>query len=300
MSIRPDDPSGGLRIVGHRHYGRWFSALIVLLLLVLMGSSVVSNPRFEWDVVAQNLTEASILNGVMMTLKLTAISVLFGFAGGTLLALMRLSANPVLVGVSWAYTWFFRAVPMLVQLFLWYNIAALYPKLSLSLPYWGEIWSASTNEIISPFSEAVIALVMHQSAYAAEIIRAGIQSVNPGQLEAAKALGYRPGQIFRQTVLPQAMRTILPPAGNEVIGQLKTTAVVSVIALQDVLYSAQIIYQRTYEVIPLLLVATAWYLLMTSVLSVGQHYVEVWFSRGNMPVKKRWFRRAVEQQEHQS
>ena len=163
MSVRPDDPSAGLRIVGHRHYGRWFSALIVLLLVVLMGSSVVSNPRFEWDVVAQNLTEASILNGVIMTLKLTAISVLLGFAGGTLLALMRLSANPVLVGVSWAYTWFFRAVPMLVQLFLWYNIAALYPKLSFSLPYLGEIWSASTNEIISPFSAAVIALVMHLS-----------------------------------------------------------------------------------------------------------------------------------------
>jgi len=300
MSVRPDDSGAGLRIVGHRHYGRWFSALIVLLLVALMGSSVISNPRFEWDVVAQNLTEASILNGVIMTIKLTAISVLFGFAGGTLLALMRLSANPVLVGVSWAYTWFFRAVPMLVQLFLWYNIAALYPKLTLSLPFIGEVWSATTNEIISPFSAAVIALVMHQSAYAAEIIRAGIQSVNPGQLEAAKALGYRPGQIFRQTVLPQAMRTILPPAGNEVIGQLKTTAVVSVIALQDVLYSAQIIYQRTYEVIPLLLVATAWYLLMTSVLSIGQHYVEVWFSRGNSPAKRSWFRRLPPQQEQES
>ncbi|MBK0000960.1 amino acid ABC transporter permease [Erwinia sp. S38] len=300
MSLRPDEDSAGLRIVGHRHYGRWFSALIVLLLVALMGSSVVSNPRFEWDVVAENLTEASIISGVLMTIKLTAISVLFGFAGGTLLALMRLSANPVLAWVSWVYTWFFRAVPMLVQLFLWYNIAALYPKLSLSLPFVGEVWTATTNEIISPFSAAVIALVMHQSAYAAEIIRAGIQSVNPGQLEAAKALGYRPGQIFRQTVLPQAMRTILPPAGNEVIGQLKTTAVVSVIALQDVLYSAQIIYQRTYEVIPLLLVATGWYLLMTSVLSVGQYYVEAWFSRGNAPVKRSWFRRTANVEEHQS
>lgn len=300
MSLRPDEDGAGLRIVGHRHYGRWFSALIVLLLVALMGSSVVSNPRFEWDVVAENLTEASIISGVLMTIKLTVISVLFGFAGGTILALMRLSANPVLAWVSWVYTWFFRAVPMLVQLFLWYNIAALYPKLSLSLPFVGEVWTATTNEIISPFSAAVIALVMHQSAYAAEIIRAGIQSVNPGQLEAAKALGYRPGQIFRQTVLPQAMRTILPPAGNEVIGQLKTTAVVSVIALQDVLYSAQIIYQRTYEVIPLLLVATGWYLLMTSVLSVGQYYVEAWFSRGNAPVKRSWFRRAASVEEHLS
>ncbi|MBT0721387.1 amino acid ABC transporter permease [Tatumella sp. TA1] len=290
MSVRPSTESATLKIIEHRHYGRWFSAAVVLLVLVFFGSSIASNPNFEWGVVLQNLTEASILSGVMMTIKLTCISVLFGFAGGTLLAFMRLSANPVLSWVSWAYIWFFRAVPMLVQLFLWYNIATLYPKLSLTLPFYGEIWAAKTNQLISPFSAAVIALVMHQSAYAAEIIRAGIQSVSVGQLEAAKALGYRPAQIFRQTVLPQAMRTILPPAGNEVIGQLKTTAVVSVIALQDVLYSAQIIYQRTYEVVPLLLVATAWYLLMTSVLSVGQHYIERFFSRGNVADKPKWFR----------
>ncbi|XXF06813.1 amino acid ABC transporter permease [Pseudomonas sp. D2-3] len=300
MSQRPDDDIAGLRIVKHRHWGRWFSALIVLVLLSLVATSMVNNPRFEWDVVAQNLTEESILAGVLMTIELTVISVVFGFAGGTLLALMRLSYNPVLVSVSWAYTWFFRAVPMLVQLFLWYNIAALYPQLSLSLPLVGEVWSAATNEIISPFSAAVLALVIHQSAYAAEIIRAGIQSVGQGQLEAAKALGYRPGQIFRQTVLPQAMRTILPPAGNEVIGQLKTTAVVSVIALQDVLYSAQIIYQRTYEVIPLLLVATLWYLVMTSVLSVLQHYIEVWYSRGNGPARISWLRRNKGKQESAS
>ncbi|PNK70108.1 MULTISPECIES: amino acid ABC transporter permease [Pantoea] len=269
-----------LRIVGKRYYGRWLSALLVLLCVVAMAHSMINNPRFEWGVIADNFTEASILQGVLMTLQLTAISVVLGFAFGTVLALMRLSSNPVLVAVSWAYTWFFRGVPMLVQLFLWYNIAALYPTLSLSLPGVGELWSAQSNALVSPFSAAVIALVMHQSAYAAEIVRAGIQSVGNGQLEAARALGYRPAQIFRFTILPQAMRAILPPAGNEVIGQLKTTAVVSVISLQDVLFSAQIIYQRTYEVIPLLLVATLWYLLMTSVLSVGQFYVERYFSRG--------------------
>lgn len=295
-----DAESANLRIVANRHWGRWVSAAVVLAVLGLVLHSMLDNPRFEWDVVAANLTEASILAGVLMTIKLTLISVVFGFAGGTLLALMRLSSNPVLVSVSWAYTWFFRAVPMLVQLFLWYNIAALYPRLALSLPWVGELWSAPTNDVISPFSAAVLALVIHQSAYAAEIIRAGIQSVGAGQLEAAKALGYRPGQIFRQTVLPQAMRTILPPAGNEVIGQLKTTAVVSVIALQDVLYSAQIIYQRTYEVIPLLLVATAWYLVMTSVLSVLQHLVEVRFSRGNTPGRRNWLGRPVARQESEA
>lgn len=259
-----------LRIIGKKYIGRWISALIVLLILLAMGNSMLSNPRFEWSVIAENFTGPSIIQGVLMTLQLTAISVIFGFAGGTILALMRLSSNPVLVAVSWGYTWFFRGVPMLVQLFLWYNIAALYPTISISLPWVGEIWSASANSLISPFSAAVIALVMHQSAYAAEIIRAGIQSVGTGQVEAARALGYRPTQIFLHTILPQAMRAILPPAGNEVIGQLKTTAVVSVISLQDVLFSAQIIYQRTYEVIPLLLVATLWYLLLTSLLSVIQ------------------------------
>jgi len=297
MSVRPPADSTSLKIIEHRHYGRWFAAAVVLMIVAFIGSSIASNPNFEWQVVRDNLTEASILSGVMMTIKLTCISVILGFAGGTILAFMRLSANPVLSWVSWVYIWFFRAVPMLVQLFLWYNIATLYPKLSLSLPFYGTIWTANTNQLISPFSAAVIALVMHQSAYAAEIIRAGIQSVGVGQLEAAKALGYRPAQIFRQTVLPQAMRTLLPPAGNEVIGQLKTTAVVSVIALQDVLYSAQIIYQRTYEVVPLLLVATAWYLVMTSVLSIGQHYIEVFFSRGNAPRKKKWLSANVKNEE---
>nr|WP_154325344.1 amino acid ABC transporter permease [Pantoea sp. 201603H] len=281
-----------LRIVGKRYYGRWISAFIVLLLLLAAANSMVHNPRFEWQVIADSFTTESILNGVLMTLQLTAISVILGFAGGTVLALMRLSSNPVLVSVSWAYTWFFRGVPMLVQLFLWYNIAALYPTVSISLPGLGELWSTSANTLISPFSAAVIALVMHQAAYAAEIVRAGIQSVGNGQLEAAKALGYRPAEIFRYTVLPQAMRAILPPAGNEMIGQLKTTAVVSVISLQDVLFSAQIIYQRTYQVIPLLLVATLWYLLMTSVLSVGQYYVERYFARGiTRGEKRRWIKR---------
>lgn len=138
MSGQHPDDDAALSIVGQRHYGRWFSALIVLLIVGLIANSMLHNPRFEWSVVAENLTEASILNGVVMTLKLTAISVVFGFAGGVLLALMRLSANPVLVAVSWFYTWFFRAVPMLVQLFLWYNIAALYPRISCGCRFWAK------------------------------------------------------------------------------------------------------------------------------------------------------------------
>ena len=151
----------------------------------------------------------------------------------------------------------------------------------------GEVGSGQSDARVSRCRAAGIALVRHQSAYAAEIVRAGIQGVGSGQIEAARALGYRPAQIFRRIILPQAMRAIMPPAGNEIIGQLKTTAVVSVISLQDVLFSAQIIYQRTYEVIPLLLVATLWYLLMTSVLSVGQYYVERYFGRGVTRREKR-------------
>ena len=239
LPSRRDD----LKIVAKRYYGRWLSALLVLLGVVAIAHSMMNNPRFEWGVIAENFTGPSILQG----------------------GLGR----------------------MLGRLFLWYNIAALYPTVSLALPGLGEVWSTPSNALISPFSAAVIALVMHQSAYAAEIVRAGIQSVGRGQLEAARALGYRPAQILRHTILPQAMRAIMPPAGNEIIGQLKTTAVVSVISLQDVLFSAQIIYQRTYEVIPLLLVATLWYLLMTSVLSVGQFYVERYFGRGVTRREKR-------------
>ena len=147
-----------LRIIGKKYIGRWISALIVLLILLAMGNSMLSNPRFEWSVIAENFTGPSIIQGVLMTLQLTAISVIFGFAGGTILALMRLSSNPVLVAVSWGYTWFFRGVPMLVQLFLWYNIAALYPTISISLPWVGEIWSASANSLISPFSHASVCL----------------------------------------------------------------------------------------------------------------------------------------------
>lgn len=281
LDAAPRHPVGeALVLVPKRHYGRWLWASLTLALVLAMLNSIFSNPNFEWQVAASYLTHEVILDGAWMTIELTFLSVVFGFLGGAVIALMRLSSNPVLVAVSWTYTWFFRAVPMLVQLFLWYNIAALYPQMSLSLPLVGTVWSVPTNSVISPFGAAVLALVLQQAAYAAEIIRAGILGVGIGQHEAAKALGYNRLQTMYRIVLPQAMRTILPPAGNEVIGQLKTTSVVSVIALQDLLYSAQIIYQRTYEVIPLLMVATLWYVLMTSILSVGQYFVERHYGRG--------------------
>lgn len=267
-------------LVPRRHYGRWLTAGVALLLLGLLGASLAGNPRVQWDVVARNLTGPSILAGVWLTVELTVIAVVLGFAGGLVLAVMRLSGNPVLAAIAWGYTWLFRSVPMLVQLFFWFNIAALYPRLTLALPGFGTLWSAPTNSVIGTFGAAVIALVLHEAAYAAEIVRAGMIGVGQGQTEAARALGFTPLRTIWRIILPQAMRTMLPPAGSQVISMLKTTSVVSVVALQDLLYSAQVIYERTYEVIPLLIVAALWYILMTSLLSIVQRSVERHYSRG--------------------
>lgn len=285
IGYTPSQTSAALRsdelpIVPARRYGRWISGAVMLLLVLLLLKSLALNPNLQWSVVGTYFTGPSVLAGVLMTIKLTILSIGLGFALGTVVALMRLSSNPVFVAVGWTYTWLFRAVPTLVQLFIWYNIAALYPHLSLSLPWVGEVYSAPTNTLISPFTAALLALVLHEGAYASEVIRSGIIGVNRGQTQAARALGMGRLTIMRRIILPQAMRTILPPAGNLVIGQLKTTSVVSVIALQDLLYSTQVIYQRTYEVIPLLLVATLWYIIMTSVLTVIQHFIEVYYGRG--------------------
>ena len=267
-------------LVPRRHWGRWVTAAAVLGLSGLFLASLAQNSRMQWDVVARNLAGPTILAGVGLTLELTAIAVVLGFAGGTVLAIMRLSGNPVLAAISWCYTWLFRSVPMLVQLFFWFNIAALYPRLALTLPGLGTVWAAPTNSVLGTFGAAVIALVLHEAAYAAEIVRAGMIGVGRGQTDAARALGFTPLRTIRRIVLPQAMRTMLPPAGSQVISMLKTTSVVSVIALQDLLYSAQVIYERTYEVIPMLVVAALWYVLMTSVLSVVQRQVERHYGRG--------------------
>ena len=267
-------------LVPRRHWGRWVLAAAAVVVLGAAGLSLAENPRLHWDVVARNITGPTILEGVWLTIELTVIAVVLGFAGGTVLAIMRLSNNPVLAALSWSFTWLFRSVPMLVQLFFWFNIAALYPRLALTLPGLGTVWSAPTNSVLGTFGAAVVALVLHEAAYAAEIVRAGMIGVGHGQTEAARALGYTKLRTIRRIVLPQAMRTMLPPAGSQVISVLKTTSVVSVIALQDLLYSAQVIYERTYEVIPMLVVAALWYVLMTSILSVIQRQIEVHYARG--------------------
>ena len=204
-----------------------------------------------------------------------------GIVLGVLLAVMRLSPNPLVATVSWVYVWVFRGTPVLVQILFWSFIAALYPTISIGIPFGGrEFAHGSANAIITPFVAAILALGLNEGAYMAEIVRAGIISVDEGQTEAAHALGMTRLQVMRRIVLPQAMRVIIPPTGNETISMLKTSSLVSVIAYSELLYSAQLIYAVNYRQIPLLMVASVWYIIMTSVLSVGQYYLERHYARG--------------------
>lgn len=268
----PPDP---VRIVPQRRYGQWSAAAVVLVLLGFAARSVLRNDAFQWDVVGDYFTSAAVLRGLWLTLWLTAVVMVLGFALGTLLAAARLSANPVLRAVSWGYVWLFRSIPILVQLLLWFNIGALYPQ----------ILGVRTVDLLGPVAVAVIGLTLHEAAYAAEVVRGGILSVGAGQIEAAQALGLSRLRRWWRIVLPQAMRSIVPPAGNMLIGTLKGTSIVSVVAVQDLLYSTQLVYHQTYQVIPLLMVATVWYTVVTSVLGVGQTYVEKRFARGTERVR---------------
>ncbi|GHI08816.1 amino acid ABC transporter permease [Streptomyces cellostaticus] len=267
---RVPERADALTIVPQRRPGQWTAAVVVLVLLGLAVNSVLRNQAFQWNVVADYFTSDSVLRGLWLTLWLTAVVMVLGFALGTLLAAFRLSANPVLKAVSWGYVWLFRSIPVLVQLLLWFNIGALYPQ----------ILGVKTVNLLSPVAVAVVGLTLHEAAYAAEVVRGGMLSVDRGQIEAAQALGLSRLRRLRRIVLPQAMRSIVPPAGNMLIGTLKGTSIVSVIAVNDLLFSAQLIYHRTYQVIPLLMVATLWYTVVTSVLGVGQYYVEKHYARG--------------------
>ncbi|MFG2967057.1 MULTISPECIES: amino acid ABC transporter permease [unclassified Streptomyces] len=259
-----------LRIVPQRRYGQWAAAVVVLVLLGFAVDSVLGNKAFQWGVVADYFTSDSVLRGLWLTLWLTAVVMVLGFALGTLLAAFRLSANPVLRAVSWGYVWLFRSIPILVQLLLWFNIGALYPR----------VLGVRTVDLLSPVAVAIVGLTLHEAAYAAEVVRGGILSVDRGQIEAANALGLSRWRRWRRIVLPQAMRAIVPPAGNMLIGALKGTSIVSVIAVNDLLFSVQLVYHQTYQVIPLLMVATLWYTVVTSVLGIAQYYVERHYARG--------------------
>ncbi|MFF0105724.1 amino acid ABC transporter permease [Streptomyces hirsutus] len=269
------------RIVPRRNAGRLVAAAVALLFFAMAVSSVARNRAFQWDVVGRHFTTSAVLDGLLLTLWLTGVVMVLGFLLGTPLAVMRLSANPVLRTLSWGYVWIFRSTPLLVQLLFWFNIGALYPRLGLGIPFGPQFVTVETVNLLGPTLTAVIGLTLHEAAYATEVVRGGILSVDPGQTEAAQALGIPRRRVLRRIVVPQAMRSIVPTAGNMLIGTLKGTSIVSVLAVHDLLYSVQLVYNRTYQIIPLLMVATLWYIAVTTVLSTGQFYVERHYARGS-------------------
>jgi polar amino acid transport system permease protein len=273
--------AAAIEAVPVRHPGRWIIAAITLVVAADIVYSVATNANFQWDVFQFWFTSSRVLNGLVVTLELTVISMAIGIVLGVVLAVMRLSPNPLVSGFSWFYIWFFRGTPVLVQLLFWSFIAALYPKVSLGIPFGGPVLvQGSANAVITAFVAAILGLGLNEGAYMAEIVRAGILSVDEGQTEAAHALGMTRLQTLRRIVLPQAMRVIIPPTGNETISMLKTSSLVSVIAYSELLYSVQLIYAVNFRQIPLLMVACVWYLIVTTILSIGQYYIERHYGRG--------------------
>jgi polar amino acid transport system permease protein len=280
QDITRPEPPGEIQAVPVRHPGRWIAAAVIAVLVAALARSAATNPRFEWDVVGDYLFSGRILHGLLVTLELTALSMAIGIALGVLLAVMRLSQNALLSSVSWVYIWLLRGTPVLVQILFWNFISAVYPSIDLGIPFGPSFVHLDANTIITPFVAGTLALGLNEGAYMSEIVRAGIISVEEGQTDAAQALGMTRLQTMRHIVLPQAMRVIIPPTGNETISMLKTTSLVAFIGLADLLYSAQLIYAQNYKTIPLLIAASIWYLAVTSVLSIGQYYIERYFGRG--------------------
>jgi polar amino acid transport system permease protein len=273
---RPDE----IEAVPVRHPGRWVAAAIVLVVAASIVRSIITNKNFQWHIVGQYLFDHRILHGVVVTIELTVISMAIGILLGVLLAVMRQSPNPIVSGSSWLYIWFFRGTPLLVQILFWYAISSLFPTIDLGVPFGPALIHANGNQLITAFVAAILGLGLNEGAYMAEIVRAGIISVGEGQTDAAASLGMSRLMTMRRIVLPQAMRVILPPTGNETISMLKNTSLVSVIAYAELLYSAQLIYDVNFKTIPLLIVASIWYLAMTSVLYVGQYFIERRYGRG--------------------
>lgn len=273
---------GSFTMVSRKHPLRWLSALIMLVLASMIVHALFTNQAFGWAIFGKFLFSSQILVGLQNTLVLTVAAMLIGVLLGTLLASMRMSENPVLSTTAGAYLWFFRGTPVLVQLIFWYNLSALYPTLSLGIPFGPAFAGVTTNAVVNVWVAAILGLGLNEAAYMAEIIRGGLLSVGQGQTEAAKALGMSSGLMFRRIILRQALRIIVPPTGNQFIGMLKGTSLVSVIALPELLYTAQIIYSANFQTIPLLVTASIWYLVVTTVLSVGQMFIEKYYGRGSV------------------
>ena len=258
------------------------AAVVVALLAAMLLQGLITNPRFEWNVVWKYLFNENVLEGIKYTLLLTVISMGIAIILAVILAVMRKSINPVLRGVSWFYIWFFRGTPVYTQLVFWGLFAVLVPRIGVGIPFTSiEFWSIDSQSVITAFNAAWLGLALNEAAYLAEIVRAGLEAVDPGQTEAAKALGMKRSMIMRRVVLPQAMRIIIPPTGNEFIGKLKTTSLVNAVPFTlELQFATTAIATRLYKPIPLLIVACIWYLVITSILMVLQSRLEKHFGKG--------------------
>lgn len=277
---QPGDP---LRVVPVKHWGRWAISAVIVLLSAQFAWSLSTNERYGWDVFGEYFFHPSVRAGLWLTVQLTVISVIGGFLIGMVLAAFRLSGSTLLNTAAWSYIWFFRSVPVLVQILVWYNLGYLYPTLGLGTPFSDDFWLVEfpTTTLLSAFAAVAIGLTLHQAAYSAEIIRGGILSVDNGQSVAAAALGLPRHVRFFRIILPQAARSIVPSSFNEIIGQVKGTSVAFIVALPELFYTVQVIYGRNQQIIPLLLVAVVWYAIITTLLSIAQYYVERVFARGS-------------------
>ncbi|WP_068273079.1 amino acid ABC transporter permease [Aldersonia kunmingensis] len=264
-----------------RHPVRWIAATVVIVLVALFLYGAATNDAFAWDVYWQYLFDQRISSGAVTTIELTILSMAIAIVLGVLLAVMRLSPNPVLRSVAWVYLWIFRGTPVYVQLVFWGLFPSLYKTIDVGIPFGTQFAQFDIQSLQAPFLFAMIGLGLNEAAYMAEIVRAGVNSVGEGQMEASTALGMSWSQTMRRTVLPQAMRVIIPPTGNELISMLKTTSLVTAVPLSTELYGrARDISGVTFQPIPLLMVAATWYLAITSILMIGQYYLERYYSKG--------------------
>jgi polar amino acid transport system permease protein len=296
----PDRSADPITAVPVRYPERWVAAGIVLVLAAMFVNMLITNPAFNWPFMFDHMFSDPVLRGVWVTLSATILAMVIGILLGVVLAVMRLSGNPVLVSVSWMYTWFFRGVPRLVLAVLFGNIAILYSTIHIGLPfdnYWmpwlglegdARFFEINVRTLLSGYMAGLLALALSEGAYMAEIIRAGLQSVNKGQTEAAQALGMSQSKIMRRITLPQAMRVVIPPTGNETIAMLKDTALLAYVPVTiELFYQLQAVGTRTYQIFPMLVAACLWYLAITSVLMVGQYFIERRFSRSERGVRDR-------------
>ncbi len=271
-----------IRAVPVRHPWRWVAAAVVLLFAFAVVYTFATAKDLQWSVVGQYLFNDRIMGGALITLELTAIAMIIGVGLGGLMAVMRLSVNPVMSSVSWFYIWFFRGTPVLVQIYFWFNIAFILPSLTLGIPFTHLSYTVILIQVDTPIMAAILGLGLNEAAYMAEIIRAGIISVDHGQTEAAQALGMTRSQVTRRIIIPQAMRVIVPPTGNETISMLKTSSLAYIATVGELFFIQKEFSDANYRPIELLIVVSIWYLAMTSVLTFIQYYIERHYARGSV------------------